>query len=125
MSHFTTIKTQIRDIDALRLACKELELPLLQNDTARGWNQTTVKGDYVILLKGEYDIALQRQPDGSYSLVADFTMLPPDAGVGPKGGKLLQLYAVHKAMKEARKRGHLVRRAQQQNGAIKLIVAAP
>jgi hypothetical protein len=124
MSHFTTIKTQIKDIDALRLACTELELPLLQNDTARGYNQTSVRGDYVILLKGDYDIALQRQSDGSYSMVADFTMLAPDAGIGPKGGKLLQLYAVHKAIKEARKRGHLVRRAQQQNGAIKLIVAA-
>ena len=37
MSHFTEIKTQIKDIEALRLACQELGLPLLQNSEARGY----------------------------------------------------------------------------------------
>ena len=124
MSHFTKIKTQLKDIEALRSACKELGLPLLQDASARGWEGNTVRGDYVIRLKGDFDIALQRQPDGSYSLEADFTMLDPSAEVGPKGGKLLQLYAIHKSIKEVRKRGHLVRRTQQQNGAIKLVIAA-
>ena len=36
MSHFTEIKTQIKDIEALRLAVKELGLTLLQNTEARG-----------------------------------------------------------------------------------------
>jgi len=124
MSHFSTIKSQIRDIVALRSACEELGLPLLQDTSARGWEGATVRGDYVIRLKGDFDIALQRQPDGSYSLEADFTMLDASAEVGPKGGKLLQLYAIHKSIKEARKRGHLVKRTQQQNGAIKLVIAA-
>jgi hypothetical protein len=30
---------------------------------------------------------------------------------------------VHKAMREARKRGHMVRRAQQANGSIKLCIS--
>jgi len=124
MSHFTKIRTQLKDIEALRSACKELGLALLQDTVARGWEGNTVRGDYVIRLKGDFDIALQRQPDGSYSLEADFTMLDPSAEVGPKGGKLLQLYAIHKSIKEARKRGHLVKRTQQQNGAIKLVIAA-
>jgi len=124
MSHFTKIKSQIRDIEALRSACKELELPLLQNASARGWEGATVRGDYVIRLRGAFDIALQLQSDGSYSLEADFTMLDPNAEIGPNGGKLLQLYAVHKSIKEARKRGHLVKRTQHQNGAIKLVIAA-
>jgi hypothetical protein len=34
MSHFTEIKTQIKDIEALRLACQELGLTLLQNAAA-------------------------------------------------------------------------------------------
>ena len=37
-------------------------------------------------------------------------------------GKLLQLYGVHKAMLEARKKGQLVTRSQQQNGTIKLCI---
>jgi hypothetical protein len=42
MSHFTTIKTQIKDIDALRSACQELGLPLLQNADARGYVSNTI-----------------------------------------------------------------------------------
>jgi hypothetical protein len=36
----------------------------------------------------------------------------------------MQLYAVHKAMREARKKGHLTRRSQQNDGSIKLVIAA-
>ena len=42
--------------------------------------------------------------------------------VGKGYGKLLQLYAVHKAMKEARKKGHMVNRSQKQDGSIKLVI---
>ena len=37
MSHFTTIQTQIRDIAALRAACQELGLDLIENAVARGY----------------------------------------------------------------------------------------
>ena len=36
MSHFTTINTQIKDINALRDACKELGLEVLPDAEARG-----------------------------------------------------------------------------------------
>ncbi len=71
MSHFTTIKTQIKDIAALRSACQEMGLALLQNAEARGYYENKTKGDYVIRLKGPYDIALNKQPDGSFGLTAD------------------------------------------------------
>ena len=68
MSHFTEIKTQIKDIEALHAACQELGLTLLQNAEARGYYENKTKGDYVIQLKGPYDIALNKQPDGTYGL---------------------------------------------------------
>jgi hypothetical protein len=37
MSHFTEIKTQIKDIEALRAACQELGFALIQNAEARGY----------------------------------------------------------------------------------------
>ena len=52
MSHFTTIKTQIRDIDALRQATGEMGYTLIPNAEARGFINNTTKGDYVIRLKG-------------------------------------------------------------------------
>src|SRR5712691_2156315 len=123
MSHFTTIKTQVKDIEALRSACTEMGLALLQNAEARGYYQNKIKGDYVVHLKGPYDIAVNKEPGGSFGLTADLWQGHVEQEVGQNYGKLLQLYGVHKAIREARKKGHLVRRSQQQDGAIKLVIA--
>jgi hypothetical protein len=64
MSHFTTIKTQIKDIASLRSACAELGLAVKQNSQARGYYENKTKGDYVIQLKGPYDIALNQRTSG-------------------------------------------------------------
>jgi hypothetical protein len=122
MSHFTEIKTQIKDIDALRSACLEMGLPLLQNTEARGYYENKTKGDYIIQLKGPYDIALNKQADGTFGLTADLWQGHVEKEVGPGYGKLLQFYGVHKATLEARKRGLSVLRRHQQNGSIKLVL---
>jgi len=110
MSHFTTIKTQIKDIAALRSACAELGLTVKQNAQARGYYENKTKGDYVIQLKGPYDIALNQQPDGSFGITADLWQGHVEKEVGQGYGKLLQLYGVHKATIEARKKGLSVQR---------------
>ena len=124
MSHFTTIKTQIKDIEALKTACTEMGLPVLEKAQARGYYNSTTPGDYVIQLKGPYDIAVQKQADGSFGLTADLYAGHVEQEVGSNYGKLLQLYAVHKAMKEARRKGHLVTRQHKTNGEIKLVIQA-
>jgi len=83
-----------------------------------------IKGDFVVQLKGPYDVALNKQPDGSFGLTADLWQGHVENEVGQGYGKLLQLYGVHKAIREAKRKGHLVQRRQQGNGAIKLIIAA-
>jgi hypothetical protein len=82
MSHFTEIKTQIKDVEALRLACQEMGLTLLQNAEARGYYENKTKGDYVIRLKGPYDIAMNKQPDGTFGLTADLWQGPVEKEVG-------------------------------------------
>ena len=123
MSHFTTIKTQIKDVTALRSAITELGLEFLQNTTARGYVSQTMKGDYVVRLKGPYDIAVNRQSDGTFGLTTDWWDGHVAQEVGPNFGRLLQLYGVHKATAEARKKGMSVQRKQQPNGSIKLVLA--
>ena len=123
MSHFTTIKTQIKDVTALRSAITELGLELLQNSNARGYVSQTMKGDYVVRLKGPYDIAVNRQPDGTFGLTTDWWDGHVAHEVGPNFGRLLQLYGVHKATLEARKKGMSVQRKPQPNGSIKLVLA--
>lgn len=122
MSHFTTIQTQIRDIAALRAACSELGVELIENAVARGYGQNQHKGEYVIRLKGPYDIALNRQPDGMFGLTCDWWDGHVEKEVGANYGRLLQLYGVHKARIEAQKKGYTVRRQTLGDGAIKLVI---
>jgi hypothetical protein len=122
MSHFTTIQTQIRDIEALREACAELNLYVLQGAEARGYSTTLRHGEFVIRLKGPYDIALDRQVDGTYGLSTDWWDGHVEKEVGSNYGRLLQLYAVHKTAREARKRGLSVQRTLRSNGSIKITI---
>jgi hypothetical protein len=122
VSHFTTIQTQVRDIAALRDACQELGLQVVENADARGYAGNKLPGDYVVRLKGPYDIALKRQSDGTFGLTTDWWAGYVAKEVGPDYGKLLQLYGVHKAMLEARKKGLTVRRQAISDGRIKLTI---
>jgi hypothetical protein len=122
MSHFTEIKTQIKDLAALSLACQELGLTLLPKTEARGYYNGRTKGDYVVQLKGPYDIAVNQQPDGTFGLTSDLFAGHVEKEVGKGYGKLLQLYGVHKATIEARKKGLSVHRREQANGSIKLVL---
>ena len=48
MSHFTSIQTQIKDLDALADACKELGVELVLGGEARGYAGQTRKGEAVV-----------------------------------------------------------------------------
>ena len=120
MSHFTTIETEIRDIDALRAACQEMGPLLLQDAEARGIAANRRQGEYVVRLKGPYDIAVNREENRSYGLTTDWWQGHVEQEVGKDFGRLLQFYGVHKATREARRRGYTVRRQQLENGAVKL-----
>jgi hypothetical protein len=124
MSHFTTIETQIRDIEALRLACEEMGLSLVANGQARGYGARKIAGEHVIVLKGPYDIALNRKPDGTHQLTTDWWDGHVEKEVGRNYGKLLQLYGVHKAVLEVRRKGYSVTRCGLKDGSIKLTMTA-
>lgn len=107
MSHFTTIKTEIRDIEAMRAAVARMGFELKKDAECR-YFYGTEKKDYVLVLPGKYDAALEKQDNGSYLLTADFFKGYVLNCIGENGNKLLQAYAVEKAKLEARKRGFSV-----------------
>lgn len=122
MSHFATIQTQIRDMKALREACREMDLDVIENAEARGYNSNRHKGEYVIRLKGPYDIAVNRQQDGTLGLICDWWGGHVEKEVGKNYGRLLQLYGVYKAQAEARRKGYTTRRQALKDGSIKLVI---
>lgn len=120
MSHFTTIQTQIRDIEALLCACVELGLKLQPDFHCRGYAGVTRRAPYVIQLKGPYDIAVDPSPenDGSYGLTADWWDGHVAKEVGTGYGRLLQSYGVHKTLREAHSRGLRSSRRVEADGSI-------
>jgi hypothetical protein len=122
MSHFTTIQTQIRDIDALLCACVELGLKLQPDFVCRGYAGVLRRAPYVIQLKGPYDIAVDPSPekDGSYGLTADWWDGHVEREVGAGFGRLLQSYGIHKTIREASSRGLRVHRRNEQDGTVLL-----
>lgn len=122
MSHFTTIQTQIRDEAALRAACREMGFSVESKSEARGFSSNRIKGDLVIRLKGPYDIAVNQQQDGTFGLTCDWWDGRVEREVGANYGRLLQLYAVHKAQAEARRKGYTTRRQTLGDGSIKLVI---
>ena len=122
MSHFTTIQTQIRDVAALRAACQEMGLAVEAKAHARGYSSNRIPGDLVIRLKGPYDIAVNQQPDGTFGMTCDWYQGHVEKEVGQNYSRLIQLYAVHKAMAEARRKGYTTRRQTLGDGSIKLVI---
>ena len=128
MSHFTTIQTQIRDVEALEAACTELGVELLRNTEARGFANSTRHGQLVVRLKGPYDIAANQVDaaleNAPYELATDWWNGHVEAEVGPNYGRLLQLYGVHKTMREVSNKRLRVTRHQETDCSIRITLAA-
>jgi hypothetical protein len=121
MSHFVSINTQIKDLEALRSACAEMGLELLEKGEARGVG-TVLQGDYIIRLKGPCDIAVQRDFNGTFALSTDWWGGHVEKETGKNYGRLLQLYAIHKTTREASRRGLSVQRKLRTDGSVKLTI---
>lgn len=71
MSHFTTIKVQIKNGETLHQILQELGYEVEQNAKVRGYHGNTVNAEYVIRQPNGYDLGF-RQKGENYELVADF-----------------------------------------------------
>lgn len=122
MSHFTTIKTEVRDLKALGDACVELGLKLSPQFPCRGYAGQLRNAEYTIELKGPYDIAVDSSPegDGSYAMTTDWWGGHVEREVGAGYGRLLQAYGIHKTFREARTRGLRFSRQIEQDGCVLL-----
>ncbi len=122
MSHFTTIQTQIRDLEALADASHEMGFLFLANAQCRGYAGLSRQAPHVIRLKGPYDIAVEpsQENKGTYGLTTDWWDGHVAREVGENYGRLLQCYGIQKTTREARLRGLRVSRRQENDGSILL-----
>lgn len=131
MSHIAKINLEVRDLEALKLACEQIGCELVMNQKTYRWYGRIVGGERVmpegysldevgkcehaIRAKGNpdaYEIGLVSRRDGKpgYALVWDNYRGGMGLAdyVGQETGKLKQHYAAQVAMKTARQLGHRV-----------------
>ena len=116
MSHIVSIKTEVRDPQAVAAACRRLDLPEPAHGTAK-------------LFSGEASGLLVKLPDWLYPVVVDtatgrihYDNYNQAWGKQEQLDRFLQLYAVEKASIEARKRGHSVVEQALPDGSVKLTI---
>ena len=108
MSHWTGIKTELRDLTALDAAVTELGGVLVCGPAARArgyLNRTRDCAHAICLPQSPYDIAVDLQPDGTFALSTDWYQGHVEKVVGKDFGRLIQAYNIHKMDLEAMARG--------------------
>ncbi|MFN6537552.1 MAG: DUF1257 domain-containing protein [Nostoc sp. EkiNYC01] len=71
MSHFTTIKVQIKHGEILHEVLQELNYQVECNTNVRGYRGDTTQAEYVIRQNNGYDLGFRRSGE-NYEIVADF-----------------------------------------------------
>lgn len=103
MSHFTKVTTKITDITALENALTNMGLKLDHNVDCRYFSGKQQR-QLVAKLNGPYDIAFEKNNDGTYSIDADFWNGHVEKVIGAKGVTLKRQYTIEKLKIEARKK---------------------
>ena len=89
MSHFTEVKTKIRDRAMLEKALAALGLAvesnLKQGVDVRGFMGDKTRADLKVLTDTHYDIGFARNAEGDFEIIADWELMPKVAGIQRDG----------------------------------------
>jgi hypothetical protein len=110
MSHFTTVKTVIRDREQLCEALRHLhhEFRVGENLAVRGYQGNTERAEVVVTTGCAYDIGFRRESDQAYGAVADW-----DWGVRREAAPQFQRDAFLQQVNQAYARCALVQQARE------------
>ncbi|NMG08686.1 DUF1257 domain-containing protein [Brasilonema sp. UFV-L1] len=123
MSHFSQIKTQIRNIDSLKDALSDLGVDWKQGSReVRGYRGQTHNAEVTIEQENGYDIGF-RWNGKEYELVADLQYWQQNLSVEGFLRQVTQRYAYHTVVKETARVGFQVAEQQKnEDGSIRLVV---
>ncbi len=125
MSHFSQIKTKIRNLPALQAALTDMGTDWKAGpQTVRGYQGKTETAEVVIEQDNGYDLGFKRNSDtGDYELVADMQYWQQSLSVDGFLNQVTQRYAYHTVMTETSRQGFQV--AEQKtaaDGSIRLVL---
>jgi hypothetical protein len=123
MSHFSQIKTQIRNLSSLESALSDLGIDWKSGPReVRGYRGQTTQAEIAIAQDNGYDIGF-RWNGQEYELVADLQYWQQNLTVNGFLNQVTQRYAYHTVMNETTKQGFQVAETQKQaDGSIRLVL---
>lgn len=125
MSHFSRIKTSIREIDLLKKSLVNLNLVWEEKEQLiEGYQGETHKVNLVIRQENNIDIGFEKTKDNGYQLVADLAFWDQPTSVDAFLDSLHKEYALTTVLEETKKQGFekISQTTNQQNGEVVLIV---
>jgi Protein of unknown function (DUF1257) len=119
MSHFTRVRTQLRDLETVKQALKDLGFAVRSGEV-RGYGGQQIHADVVVRLDGGYDIGFRK--DGqNVTMIVDLWGLKIHSDEFL--AKLTQRYAYRTVLEQATDQGwQVVGEESQPDGSIKLVV---
>jgi len=123
MSHFSQIKTQIRNLTSLQAALSDLGIEWKSGPQAvRGYRGQTTTADLTIEQKNGYDIGFSWN-GSAYELVADLQFWQQNWSVDRFLNKVTQRYAYNTIVHEGAQEGFQVAEQQQnEDGSVRLVL---
>jgi len=123
MSHFSQIKTQIRNLKSLQSALTDLGIDWKSGPTeVRGYRGQTSTAEVVVEQNNGYDLGFAWNGK-EYELVADLQFWQQAWSVDRFINLVTQRYAFHTVVNETAKQGFQVTEQQKnQDGSVRLVV---
>jgi hypothetical protein len=123
MSHFSQIKTQIRNLSSLQSALTDLGVDWKAGPCpVRGYRGQTETAEVAIEQDNGYDIGF-RWNGSEYELVADLQYWKQESNVDRFLSRITQRYAYHTVVNESANKGFQVSEQQQNaDGSIRLVL---
>lgn len=125
MSHFSQIKTKLRNLSSLQSALTDLGTEWKAGPyPVRGYQGQTQQADLVIPQDNGYDIGFRRNADTQdYELVADLQYWQQPLTVEGFLRQVTQRYAYNTVLAESSRQGFQLAEEQvQQDGSVRLVV---
>jgi Protein of unknown function (DUF1257) len=121
MSHFTTIKVQIKNSEVLADVLTELGHKFEANTQVRGYQGDRTNAEYVIRRSNGYDIGFRKDGDDNYELIADFW----GTGINQVQfvNEIQQKYAHKMLLNTAKSQGYTIEAEEvMQDGTVRVVV---
>ena len=128
MSHFSRLKTIIKDKEVLEDTLKDLGYNIRLSSSISGFAGTTTNVELAISMPKGYDIGFVRNNAGTFDIVADFWGVDNHArnklnrDLKTVENRIKRDYSIKKVLKETSKQGFEVVEKEEKDGTMRITV---